>query len=83
LATVENYPQLRASDQMLQLQAQLEGSENRINVARMRFNEAVADFNAAIRRLPASLVASAGGFQRKAYFKADPGGDQVVDVAFE
>ncbi|MGR9071506.1 MAG: LemA family protein [Gammaproteobacteria bacterium] len=83
LATVENYPQLRASDQMLQLQAQLEGSENRINVARMRFNEAVADFNAAIRRLPSSLVASAGGFQRKAYFKADPGGDKAVDVAFE
>ena len=82
-AAVENYPQLRASDQMMQLQAQLEGTENRINVARMRFNEAVADFNASTRKLPASLVASVGGFQRKAYFKADTGSNNAIDIEFD
>ena len=71
LAVAENYPQLRSSDQFLELQAQLEGTENRINVARMRFNEAVATYNAAIRKLPGSLIARIGGFNRKAYFKAE------------
>lgn len=73
LAVVEGYPELRSSDQFLTLQAQLEGTENRINVARMRFNEAAQEFNAAIRKMPNSLVASANGMQRKAYFAADPG----------
>ena len=73
VALVENYPALRSADQFLELQAQLEGTENRINVARMRFNEAVRDYNAATRRLPGSLVATVGGFQRKAYFEADDG----------
>ena len=71
LAVAERYPDLRSSDQFLELQAQLEGTENRINVARMRFNEAVRDFNAATRRIPSNLVARAGDFKRKAYFKAD------------
>jgi LemA protein len=73
LAVVEGYPELRSSDQFLTLQAQLEGTENRINVARLRFNEAAQDFNAAIRKMPSSLVASANGLQRKAYFTADEG----------
>ena len=73
LAVVEGYPDLRSSDQFLTLQAQLEGTENRINVARMRFNEAAQEFNAAIRKMPNSLVASANGMQRKAYFTADEG----------
>lgn len=73
LAVAEGYPELRSSDQFLTLQAQLEGTENRINVARMRFNEAAQEFNAAIRKMPNSLVASANGMQRKAYFAADPG----------
>jgi LemA protein len=68
---MEGYPELRSSDQFLELQAQLEGTENRINVARIRFNDAVNAYNAAIRRLPGSLVASVGNFQRKAYFRSD------------
>ena len=71
VAIAEQYPELRSSDQFLQLQAQLEGTENRINVARMRFNAAVKDYNGAIRRMPGSLVARAGNFRRKAYFQSD------------
>lgn len=71
LAVVESYPDLRSSDQFLELQAQIEGTENRINVARMRFNEAVRDYNAATRQLPGSLVAAVGNFRRKAYFEAE------------
>lgn len=83
LALAESYPVLRSADQMLTLQAELEGSENRINVARMRFNEAAAEFNAAIRRMPATLVASMGDFKRKAYFQADTGANKAVKVQFE
>jgi len=83
LATVENYPDLRSSEQMLELQAQLEGTENRINVARMRFNESVSDFNGSIRRLPGSAIASIGNFSRKAYFKADDGANKVQKVNFD
>ncbi len=79
---VENYPQLRSSDNFLALQDQLEGTENRINVARMNFNENVRAYNAAIRKMPASLIANMGGFQRKAYFKADEGTDKSVKVEF-
>ncbi len=74
-AVAEDYPELRASDQFLELQAQLEGTENRINVARLRFNAAAEAFNSAIRRLPGSLVAGLGNFQRKAYFQAEAGSD--------
>lgn len=70
MVTAEAYPDLRSADHFLALQAELEGTENRINVARMRFNEAVQQFNRDIRVLPASLVASLGHFQRKAYFTA-------------
>ncbi|MDH3614929.1 MAG: LemA family protein [Gammaproteobacteria bacterium] len=83
LAVAESYPELRSSDQFLELQAQLEGTENRINVARMRFNESVAAYNSAIRRLPASLVAGAGGFRRKAYFQADAESHDDPDLAFD
>ena len=83
LALAESYPVLRSADQMLTLQAELEGSENRINVARMRFNEAAAEFNASIRRMPATLVASMGAFKRKAYFQADEGASKAVKVEFE
>jgi LemA protein len=83
MATAEAYPDLRSADQFLALQAELEGTENRINVARLRFNEAVQDFNGAIRRLPGSLVAGFGQFQRKAYFTADPGNEAAVQVRIE
>jgi len=82
MLTVEAYPALRASDQYLELQAQLEGTENRINVARMAFNEKVGEFNASIRKMPASLVAGIGNFQRKAYFKSDEGAHKATQVDF-
>jgi len=77
---IENYPNLKASDQFLELQAELEGTENRISTARMVFNEKVEVYNASIRRLPGSLIASLGGFARKAYFKSDEGADKVIKV---
>jgi LemA protein len=83
LAVVEGYPELRSSDQFLTLQAQLEGTENRINVARLRFNEAAQDFNAAIRKMPNSLVASANGMQRKAYFTADEGASHAKKLTLD
>ncbi len=80
---VENYPELRSSDQFLELQAQLEGTENRINVARMRFNDAVRDYNAAMRRLPGSLIAKVGDFQRMAYFQSDEEARHAPDLQFD
>lgn len=79
---VENYPQLRSSANFMALQDQLEGTENRINTARMVFNEDVGAFNAAIRKMPTSMMAAMGDFQRKAYFKADEGADKAVKVEF-
>ena len=79
---VEAYPQLRSSEQFLELQAQLEGAENRINVARVQFNRSVEDYNASIRKLPGSLIAGLGRFQRKAYFQAAKGATEAVGVGF-
>ena len=75
MVVIERYPDLKADRNFRELQAQLEGTENRINVARLRFNTAAEAYNAAIRRLPGSLVAGLGNFQRKAYFKAEAGSD--------
>lgn len=82
IAVAEQYPALRASDQFLELQAQLEGTENRINIARMRFNEAVRDYNGAIRRLPGSLVAGVGNFKRKAYFRSETEARDAPEIQF-
>lgn len=82
VAVAENYPSLRAGDQFLSLQAELEGTENRINVARMAFNESVGDYNSAIRRLPGTLVAGMGHFTRKAYFETRNDAAAAVDVDF-
>lgn len=70
-AVAENYPELRSSEQFLQLQSQIEGAENRINITRMQFNESVGVFNHYMRTIPANMVAGVAGFQRKAYFKAE------------
>jgi LemA protein len=83
IAVAESYPNLRSGDQFLSLQAQLEGTENRINVARMGFNDAVGHFNSAIRRMPGSFVAGIGNFNRKAYFQTDDGVEAPVSVAFD
>ncbi len=82
-AVAEAYPELRASDQFLELQAQLEGTENRINVARMRFNDAVREYNATMRMLPWNLVAGLGGFQRKAYFRSEEEARGAPDIKID
>ena len=81
-ALAEAYPELRASDQFLELQAQLEGTENRINVARMRFNHAVGDYNSTMRMLPWNIVAAIGSFQRKAYFRSEEEARNAPDLKF-
>ena len=83
MAVAEAYPELRSSDQFLELQGQLEGTENRINIARMRFNEAVRSYNTAIRYLPGSLVAGLGNFHRKAYFQSTEEAKIVPALAFQ
>lgn len=82
LVTVENYPQLKANENFLQLQAQLEGTENRISVERKKFNEVVQTYNTAIKRFPASMLAGMFGFKEKQYFKAIQGAETPPKVEF-
>ena len=82
LVTVERYPELKSNQNFLSLQSQLEGTENRIAVERMRYNEAVRDYNTRLRLFPGSLVASFRGFKEKAYFEATPGSEQPPKVKF-
>ena len=82
LVVAENYPDLKANENFLALQSQLEGTENRIAVERKRFNEAVQEYNTAIRRIPTSIVASIGGFSKKEYFRSDPGAEKAPNVKF-
>lgn len=82
LAVAENYPTLKSNENFLALQTQLEGTENRIAVERRRFNEVVQQFNTAIRRFPARIVAGFIGFQEKQYFKAREGADVPPQVRF-
>jgi len=78
----ENYPTLKANDNFTGLQAQLEGTENRINVARLDFNSAVQEYNSKIRSFPANITAKMFGFTEKGYFQADEGADKVPTVSF-
>ncbi len=82
LVVVERYPDLKANQSFLELQSQLEGTENRITVERRRFNEVAREYNTAIRRFPASLVASMSGFTAKPYFQAEAGANQAPKVDF-
>ena len=82
MVVVERYPNLKADQRFADLQAQLEGTENRIAVERRRFNEAVQAYNTAIRKFPANIIASMFGFQPKVYFKAQAGADKVPEVKF-
>ncbi len=82
VGVIENYPTLRSSDNFMSLQAQLEGTENRINIARIVFNDAVRDYNSHIRQIPGSLIAGIAHFQRKAYFQADEDA-KTTSVDFE
>ena len=82
LVVVERYPELKSNQNFLELQSQLEGTENRIAVERGRYNEAAQGYNTAVRRFPASLVASMSGFKQKAYFRGAAGSSQAPEVAF-
>jgi len=82
LVVVEQYPVLKSDQNFLALQSQLEGTENRIAVERMRFIESVQDYNTRIRRMPTSIVASLGGFKQKANFTAAAGAEKVPEVKF-
>lgn len=82
LATVENYPNLKASEGFLQLQAQLEGTENRIKISRVKFNESVQVYNTTIKRFPAVIIANLTGFREKQYFQAAPGAENAPKVEF-
>jgi len=82
LVTVERYPELKANQNFLELQSQLEGTENRINVARDRFNEAVKPYNSYVRKFPRKLIASALGFENKGYYQAEAGSETAPDVDF-
>lgn len=83
LVVAENYPQLKANENFLQLQSQLEGTENRISVERKKFNEAVQEYNTSVRRFPTLITAKIMGFKEKQYFKSAPGTDKVPDVNFD
>jgi len=82
LVSVERYPDLKANQNFLELQAQLEGTENRITVERRKYNETAQLFNAAIRYFPANIIASMAGFEKKGYFKAAEGAEKVPEVRF-
>ena len=78
----ENYPDLKANENFKELQAQLEGTENRITVARKSFIDLAKEFNASIRKFPASIIASMGGFEKKPYFEAEKGSEKAPKVEF-
>ena len=80
LVTVEQYPDLKANQNYLDLQSQLEGCENSIANARREFNETARNYNTAVRRFPANVIASMFGFDKKPYFEASEGADKAPDV---
>ncbi|MFZ7172917.1 LemA family protein [Avibacterium volantium] len=82
LVTVEKYPDLKAHEGFMNLQAQLEGTENRINVARDKFNEAAREYNQKIRQFPTKLAAMIFGFKEKPYFKSSAGSENAPVVNF-
>lgn len=82
LVVAEQYPQLKANQNFLELQAQLEGTENRIAVERKKFNDTVQDYNAYIRKFPQVIFSGWFGFQKKGYFQAAAGSDKAPEVKF-
>jgi LemA protein len=82
LVVSENYPELKANQNFLDLQAQLEGTENRISVSRKRFNETVFSYNTAIKGFPGVIVAMIGGFKEKGFFEAAEGSEKAPPVDF-
>lgn len=82
LVSVEQYPNLKANENFLELQAQLEGTENRISVERQRFNDAAQEFNTKIQYFPKNMIAGMFGFEKKAYFKAEESAEKSPVVKF-
>ena len=82
LAITENYPQLKANENFSELQAQLEGTENRISESRRIFNNTVQEYNLAIRRFPGNIVAGLFGYEKKAKFEAAEGSEKAPEVKF-
>ncbi len=83
LVTVERYPDIKSNQNFLQLQSQLEGTENRVSVARTRFNESVKEYNTFIRKFPNNIFAGMFGFERMSTFEADEGAETAPDVDFD
>ena len=82
MSIVENYPELKANQNFSELQAQLEGTENRITVERMKFNETVQEYNTYIRKFPNNMTAGMFAFEKKGYFEASAGADKAPTVKF-
>lgn len=82
LAITEAYPELKANENFKELQAQLEGTENRISVERHNFNETAQSYNTAIRRFPKNIVAGLFGFEKRPYFEAQEGAEKAPEVKF-
>ena len=82
MVVIERYPELKANQNFLELQAQLEGTENRIAVERKKFNETVQNYNTAIRRFPNNIFAGMFNFDKKGYFKAKEGAENAPEVDF-
>ena len=83
LVTVERYPDLKANQNFLELQSQLEGTENRINVERNRFNDLAGEYNIKIKQIPTNIVASLANFDQMALFSSKPGAEDAPEVNFE
>ena len=82
LMLTENYPDLKANENFRDLQAQLEGTENRITVERQKFNEAAKEYNTNIRKFPNNIFAGMFGFEKKGYFEAQEGAEKAPEVKF-
>lgn len=82
LVSVEKYPELKANQNFLELQAQLEGTENRINVERNKFNDLVKEYNIYIKKFPNNMLAGLYGMQAKNFFEASAGADKAPEVKF-
>ena len=83
LVVVENYPDLKSSQNYMQLSDELAGTENRISQARRQYNEAVKEYNLSIRKFPASIIAGMFNFDKKPYFEAEEGSNKVPEVNFD
>ena len=82
LAVAESYPDLKANENFKDLQAQLEGTENRITIARQQFNDAARAYNTRVRRFPSNIIASICGFEKKPYFESEEGASKAPEVKF-